>query len=399
MDQDFSVGNQKFEAVVIGGGPTGLTAALALAKSGREVALVAPDRAPRRDGRTVAIMQGGLEILDGLGVWSHVRHASAPLVKLRIIDDTDNLFRPPPATFSASEIGYDAFGYNIAIADLIAGLEEACRATPALKRRYGEVKLLSTKGDHIEILLDDGSILTATFIVAADGAQSPSRSFAGIGFKEWDYPQTAITAMLSHTRDHDDISTEFHTREGPFTLVPLPGKRSSLVWMMKRDKADRVLRSDPDIFAHMLEKQSHHMLGKMTLESDRGALPMRGMRVDRASGNRVALVGEAAHVFPPIGAQGLNLGLRDIQSLVDILQTHSDITKALDVYASERATDIGMRTQGVDLLNRSLISDFLPADFARGIGLVALQTIPPLRQIAMRAGMGLPIQWPFARRQ
>jgi 2-octaprenyl-6-methoxyphenol hydroxylase len=231
-------------------------------------------------------------------------------------------------------------------------------------------------------------------LVGADGARSPSRDFAGISTKDWDYPQTAITAMFTHERDHQDIATEFHTREGPFTLVPLPGFRSSLVWMMKPEKAERLLKLDKTEFTRLVEKQAHHMLGRMTLESERGQVSMRGMKVETAARNRVALVGEAAHVFPPIGAQGLNLGLRDVQSLIDSVGNEPSFDAALKAYASDRARDIGTRTQGVDLLNRSLIAGILPADFARGIGLVALQTISPLRKLAMRAGMGLPFAFP-----
>jgi 2-octaprenyl-6-methoxyphenol hydroxylase len=164
--------------------------------------------------------------------------------------------------------------------------------------------------------------------------------------------------------------------------------------MMKPEKAERLLKLDKTEFTRLVEKQAHHMLGRMTLESERGQVSMRGMKVETAARNRVALVGEAAHVFPPIGAQGLNLGLRDVQSLIDSVGNEPSFDAALKAYASDRARDIGTRTQGVDLLNRSLIAGILPADFARGIGLVALQTISPLRKLAMRAGMGLPFAFP-----
>ena len=391
-----------FDILVIGGGPVGLASAIGFARRGKSVALVAPESRLPNDGRTVAIMQGSMPVLESLGIWDRLRHLASPLVKLRIIDDTDNLFRAPPATFSAAEIGYDCFGQNITIPDLVQAFEDEARETQGITRFTSTAQTFEAIDDGLTITLQSGEILFAHLLVGADGARSPSRDFASIATKAWDYPQTAITAIFSHERDHQDISTEFHTREGPFTLVPLPGHRSSMVWMMKPEKAERYLALNSADFTRLVEKQAHFMLGRMTLESDRGTVPMRGMKVETAARNRVALVGEAAHVFPPIGAQGLNLGLRDVQSLVDAVEAQSLLTDALKAYASDRARDIGSRTQGVDLLNRSLIAGILPADFARGIGLVALQSISPLRQIAMRAGMGLPFalpKWPLPKRQ
>lgn len=385
---------QTYDVLVIGGGPVGLASAIGFARRGQTVGLVAPLLAPPDDGRTVAIMQGGLPVLERLGIWDRLRHLASPLVKLRIIDDTDNLFRAPPATFSASEIGFDCFGQNITIPDLVRACEDEAAATPRITRFATNAAKFEIRDDGVRVTLATGDTLEAPLLVGADGARSPSRDFAGIKATVWDYPQTAITALFSHERDHQDISTEFHTREGPFTLVPLSGFRSSLVWMMKPDRAERLISRDAIEFTRIVERQCHVMLGRMTLASERGSVAMRGMKVETASRHRVALVGEAAHVFPPIGAQGLNLGLRDVQSLLDMTERENTIEAALRAYAPDRARDIGARTQGVDLLNRSLISGFLPADFARGFGFMALQSISPLRKLAMRAGMGLPFTFP-----
>lgn len=393
---------QNFDVLVIGGGPAGLAASIAFGRLGRRVAVMAPIPSLTQDGRTVAIMQGSLPFLNQLGIWDQVRHLASPLAKLRIIDDTDNLFRPPPATFNAAEIGFDAFGYNVAIPDLVTAFEDEVKTTSNITRFTEQAVNFSKSADGNILTLGDGKVISAPLLVGADGAKSPTREFAGIGAKAWDYPQTAITAILSHQRDHQDISTEFHTREGPFTLVPMPGLRSSLVWMMKPEKAEHLLQMEPESFTRAVEKQAYFMLGRMNLLSKRGSVPMRGLKVETAARNGVALVGEAAHVFPPIGAQGLNLGLRDVQSLADAVKSEASLDAALKYYASDRARDIGTRMQGVDLLNRSLIAGILPADFARGVGLVALQTLAPLRRIAMRAGMGLPFSlpgFPMTKRQ
>ncbi len=205
------------------------------------------------------------------------------------------------------------------------------------------------------------------------------------------YPQHAVTAILAHDRPHRDASTEFHTREGPCTLVPLPGQRSSLVWMMAPEKAERILILNDNAFAEAVESQVHSMLGRMRIDGPRGAVPMGGLSVSRLAERRVALVGEAAHAFPPIGAQGLNLGLRDVAALVEAASSHRDDPggdAALEAYIRARRTDVAMRTHGVDWLNRSLLAPYLPVDFARGLGLTLLDTLPPLRRFAMRLGLG-----------
>jgi 2-octaprenyl-6-methoxyphenol hydroxylase len=202
-----------------------------------------------------------------------------------------------------------------------------------------------------------------------------------------------VTAILAHDRDHRDASTEFHTRAGPFTLVPLPGRRSSLVWVTSPAEAQRLSRLDDANLELAIERQAQSMLGRMRLDGPRGLFPLSGLSVERYAGRRIALVGEAAHVLPPIGAQGLNLGFGDVASLrdaaVDARAAGEDIGSptALGRYESSRRIDVPLRTTAIDGLNRSLLADFLPADFMRGLGLVALSSIGPLRRALMREGI------------
>jgi 2-octaprenyl-6-methoxyphenol hydroxylase len=231
-------------------------------------------------------------------------------------------------------------------------------------------------------------------VVGADGRNSLVRRWAGIEKKDWAYPQTALTTIVGHARDHKDASTEFHTRAGPCTLVPLPGRRSSVVWMTEPEEGKRLVSLPDAELAAAIEKRCASYLGGMKIDGPRGLVPMGGLSVSAFSAENAALVGEAAHVFPPIGAQGLNLGLRDVEGLIDTLEMARDngeplgSAAALRRYDDNRRGDVAGRTKGVDILNRTLLADFLPADFARGLGLLALSTIGPLRRLVMRKGVG-----------
>jgi 2-octaprenyl-6-methoxyphenol hydroxylase len=376
------------DALVVGTGPVGYVAALALAQSGQKVALIGPKPNVQRDGRTVALLDGSVEMLKSLSVWDAVSSKSAPLALMRIIDDTGSLFRAPPVTFKASELKLDAFGYNIELVDLVDVLAEAVSNIPQLIRFEEAVSEFSHLESGVCVArLESGQFLAAPLLIGADGKKSMVRAFAGIASKQWEYKQTAITAVFSHKRDHEDISTEFHTRQGPFTLVPLPHRRSSLVWMMEPTRAERLAILDDQSFQAEVERQAQSMLGPMVMEGQRGIIPMAGLSTDRFALGNIALVGEAAHVFPPIGAQGLNLGFRDVAALMRALKS-SHGEAALQKYNSARKADVRLRTAAVDLLNRSLLADYLPIDLARSVGLLTVASIAPLRRFMMRRGAG-----------
>ena len=380
--------SERVDCLVVGTGPVGMAAACALAQKGLTVGLAGPEAVPERDGRTVAILDSGVKLLESLGLWGDARDVSAPLVEMRIIDDTGSLFRAPPVTFRASELGLDAFGQNIELPDLVAQLARVLKIQPNLKQWLEAVTGFKRRSDGvIEVELASGATIECSMLIGADGRNSKVREFAGIQSKDWHYPQTALTAIFSHVRDHDDRSTEFHTRSGPFTLVPLKGKRSSLVWMMAPKEAEQLAQRSHDDFARAVEKQAHSILGKMKLESKIGLVPMSGLSTDHYAKDQIAVIGEAAHVFPPIGAQGLNLGLRDIESLLKAINKDRD-QNALQRFDSDRRRDVKTRTMAVDLLNRSLLADYVPIDFARGAGLMAIASLKPLRQFVMRRGAG-----------
>ncbi|KQU16269.1 ubiquinone biosynthesis protein UbiH [Methylobacterium sp. Leaf94] len=385
--------SETFAVAVVGAGAAGLSLALALARDGVATALVGR-HAPVADGRTVALLDGSVRFLDALGVWAAIAPQASPLAELHLVDDTGSLFRPPPARFVATEIGLDAFGWNVESARLVEGLRAEARSAANLTLFEEDAAGFVAGADAATITLAGGATLSARLVAGADGARSKLREAAGIVPRTWSYPQSAITTILAHTRPHRDVSTEFHTRQGPFTLVPLPGGlRSSLVWVMGESPAKRLAACDDAALARAVERQAQAMLGAMRVDGPRGLVPMRGLSVPSPVAARLALIGEAAHVFPPIGAQGLNLGLRDAASLRDaVMRAVADgrdpgSRAALAGFARGRDLDARLRSTAVDALNRSLLADLLPVDALRGLGLLAMTTIGPLRRIVMREGV------------
>ena len=371
---------------VVGGGPVGLTAALALADAGRDVTLIAPIEPPP-DQRTAALLVGSVALLERLGVSAELQAMAAPLRRIRIADGTRRLLRAPEVTFDAGEIGLPAFGYNVANADLVAALERAV-AKRGVIRKNALADSAIVKG-NVTIRLSTGQSVTAGLVVAADGRRSRMRDAAGIEVDTWSYDQAALVCNVRHTLPHRDTSTEFHTEHGPFTLVPLAGNRSSLVWVDRPQESSRRLALPDDAIAAEIEERSASILGAVVVEGSRQVFPLSGMTARRFAASRVAVVGEAAHLFPPIGAQGLNLGLRDVAALVDVVGEAPDPGDAGHLVAYDRArrAEVLSRTVAVDALNRTLLTDFLPVQALRGFGLFMLDRIPALRYAAMRRGL------------
>ncbi len=386
------MGEAQSTVVVVGGGPAGLTAAITLGQAGIPTTLVAK-RPARPDNRTTALLGGSVTALTTLGVWETCAPHSAALRVMRIVDDTGRLWRAPEVRFEAREIGLDAFGHNIENRHLVGALEAKAGTLPALRIVEGEAKAIEPDGHAVAVRLKAGAVLNASLVIGADGRKSLARAAAGIALDERRYPQSALTLCLAHSRPHRDVSTEFHTSSGPFTLVPLPGLRSSLVFVLDPATAQQISELDDAALADEIERRSHSILGKITVEPGRGLFPLAGAAARKFAADRIALIGEAAHVIPPIGAQGLNLGLRDAASIAEVAiaayRAGADVgsPRVLARYDEQRRSDIASRGMAVDLLNRSLLSDFLPVQGARGLGLYLMDHIGPLRRAVMREGV------------
>lgn len=381
------------EVIVVGAGPAGLATALGLAARGVPTALVTgPDRGA--DHRTTALLEGSVRILEDFGLWADLEPRAAPLRDMRIADATRRLVRAPEVTFRSAEIGLSTFGYNIENDALRNGLLAKAMQQPNLHIARTALERIDFAPDALTLHLADGSTLLGRLVVGADGRQSRVRAAAGIQMRTRSYPQVAFTATVRHTRSHEDTSTEFHTESGPFTLVPLTGDRSSIVCVVTEREAIRLLGLDDMALARELEARASSVLGRFEMEGGRGAFPLAAETAERLVADRIALISEAAHIMPPIGAQGLNLGLRDAGALVafvaDAFAGGEDVggEALLSRYSAARQRDVFGRMRAVDLLNRSLLSDLLPIQGVRGFGLYLLDRVGPLRRTLMRLGIG-----------
>lgn len=380
------------DTAVIGGGPAGLAAAIALAQAGARTALVAR-RVPYADNRTTALLGASVDLLEGLDVWPRCKAKAAALEVMRLVDDTGRLFRAPEVRFSSHEIGLDAFGYNIDNRSLMLALEERAGELPNLVRFDDEAESVVIEADDVAVRTASGQFLSARLVVGADGRHSLCREAAGIEVTRRELNQTALTFNLGHARPHRNVSTEFHTPHGPCVFVPLPGDRSSVVWVSAPAEAERLRSLSDEELSGAIEKQSHSILGRMTVEPGRNLFPLAIERPRSFGRDRIALVGEAAHVVPPIGAQGLNLGLRDAADIArlanDAIASGQDpgADEILRRYDRARRPDILSRTFAIDIANRSLLNDFLPLQPVRAVGMHLLGAIGPLRRFAMREGL------------
>jgi len=385
------------DVIIAGAGAAGLSAAIALADAGFETICIG-SLDNKANGRTVALFEGSLRFYRSLKLWDDFSRFACPIEQIAMIDDTGSIFDAGPVQFAAREIGLPAFGANIENDRLVERLLETARQRSRLRLHESLISDVVYEADKVTVKTDDGRTFEARLIVAADGRKSICRQKASIGARSWTYPQSALTVLLAHEKPHKQTSVEFHTRVGPCTLVPLPATpqaphRSSLVWLMTAADLTRRAKLSEAALAAEITRQTRAPFGAMTLDGPPGFFPMAGLKVSRLAGHRIALIGEAAHVFPPLAAQGLNLSLRDTASLVETLEDararEADIGLATSLapFAKERRSDISVRTHGVDILNRSLLSDLIPVDFLRGAGLLAFSKIGPLRRAIMREGV------------
>lgn len=391
---------EQTDILVAGGGPAGLVAAARLASDGFGVVLA--DAAPSgaaADPRTTAFLGASIDTLRKAGVWEALGPRCEALWGMRILDagGRENRSRHE-AAFDSAELSEKPFGWNAANTDIretalarLAALGVSIRAPAALTA-------LTLAEDAAYARLADGSALKARLVVAADGRESFVRAQAGIGVRRWRYGQTTLVFQVSHPRPHGGVSTEIHRSGGPFTLVPMPDAdalhRSSVVWMMRRAEAEALLAASPEDFAAALNERGLGVLGELVpLDAPRG-FPIIGQVALRLSARRAALMAEAAHVIPPIGAQGLNMSLADLEDLATRLvaarASGGDIGAAgvLAGYHARRWPEMAARVAAVDALNRAAMAEARPLRDLRALALGAVARVGPVRRLAMRLGMG-----------
>jgi 2-octaprenyl-6-methoxyphenol hydroxylase len=389
---DMRDGSIFYDVAVVGGGPAGLSAAIALAQGGANTALIAR-RTPYADNRTTALLGSSVDFLERLEVWPHCRDHAAALRTMRLVDDTGRLIRAPEVKFSCEEIGLEAFGYNIENRTLVAALEQRAAGLSNLARFDVEAETVTPEDAAVVIRTGSGQSLSARLVVGADGRHSLCREAAGIEVVIRELKQSALTFNISHSRPHRNVSTEFHTPEGPCVFVPLPGNRCSVVWVASPKEAERLKALGDEELSDAAERRSHSILGRVKVEAGRNLFPLAIERPRQFAGKRVVLVGEAAHVIPPIGAQGLNMGLRDAADIAAIVRDAISLgddpgaPSTLRRYDMARRADVLSRTFAIDVANRSLLSDLVPVQSLRAAGLHLIGSVGPLRRLAMREGL------------
>jgi len=395
---------------VVGGGPAGLAAALALVQAGCPVTLLDARPFPAssagfpEEARTVALLGPALELLDRLGVGAELSGESAPLRALRLVSLAADEAEPEAdVTFEAAEIGLREFGRNLRIGRLRAALIGALRRRGA--ELLGDTPLETVLRERDGLLLVHArGVLPVAMVVAADGRRSVVRRSLRIWADERPSGRTAIATSFSHARPHRGVSIELHRPGGAFTMVPLPGARSSLVWIEPDASARRLMRLPDAAFRDEVERRVRRWLGEVGEVGPREAWPLAPMVARRLVAPRAALLGEAAHALSPVGAQGLNTSLRDVAVLAELVDRARDRGEApwsaevLLAYERARLADIRARFLLTEGLAAAVATDLTPVRFARTLGLRLLGKLPPLKAAVMHGlmrPMALPLPLPL----
>lgn len=382
------------EVFISGGGIAGLTLALKLAGSGLNIVLADPINPVSSDippigTRTCAVMSPLLPLLDDIGVLKKIEAYSAPLHHLKIID------KKRAAHFSAQEIGEEQFSLNIPNEVLKNALIHLVQKEKNITSLFGcAVSDFKNNEGFIEIQLNNGNTYRAKLLVGADGYRSVVRDKLGIKTEIHDYGQSAHTCRLTHTKSHENISTETYYEDGPFTLVPLQGNTSSLVWLEREENANRTLKLSKDAFLKKLQAKSNNILGTLSLLDGPDTHPIKSMIAEKLYGKRAILIAEAAHALSPVGAQGLNTSLRDIQALADLIISQRrlglDIGRSTlcEAYEKQRFPDIKARFSAIHSLNKTVASQNNLIQTLRGSALSLVNDNQALRKLALKAGFG-----------
>ena len=392
------------DILVSGGGVAGLAAAAAFGAAGFSVICVDPSppvterEAEGADLRSTAFLQPSVVVLRAAGLWDRLTPFATPLQIMRIIDAGGDLAEPRlTKDFNAAEVSDQPFGWNLPNWLLRREFLAALGDMPQVQFRPGIATTgLTQRETEALVTLSDGTRVRARLVVAADGRASPLREAAGIAVKTTRYGQKALAFAVTHQIPHHNISTEIHRSGGPFTLVPLPDfngmPSSAVVWMETGAEVQRLAALPQPDFEAEIDTRSCGVLGPLTLASRRTVWPIISQIADRMSGERLALLAEAAHVVPPIGAQGLNMSLADLGKLVDLARANPDDLGSrtmLTAYHNARHAEVATRVRGIDALNRAAMLGAPALRDLRAAALTALYAFSPVRKALMKAGLGL----------
>ncbi len=387
---------KSIDVFISGAGISGTITAIFLARMGLNVVVADPYLKKSSDfksSRTTALMNESLDILDKIGLLKPILSNSEDLKQLTIIDESISNLSPIHQTFYANELSQDRFGRNIFVNDLQKSAIKLAHSIKKITFLDDQIKSLNPHEFGVDITTETKENFLAKLIIAADGRNSRVRDLYKISCWQHDYDQMAITGIISHSKLHHNTSTEYHRAGGPLTFVPLPNQQSSFVWMENTKDATHLLSLNKEHFIQELQKRSHHHLGTINLISHLESWPISALKARDYIAPRCALIAETIHVISPIGAQGLNLSLRDIDSLITSIQNALNLgldigsQSVLNQYKKSRQIDIESRVGGTDLLNRFVQFRQTPLKQIRRLGLKIAGGFTPLRHKLMQEGL------------
>ncbi|WP_409455695.1 UbiH/UbiF family hydroxylase [Paracoccus sp. (in: a-proteobacteria)] len=394
------ISDESVDVLISGGGIAGMIAAAAFGASGHRVLCIDPAPPVTSEGqlgadlRSTAFLQPSIRVLQEAGLWDRLSSHATPLQIMRIVDAGGAQAQARMVReFDASEISDKPFGWNLQNWLLKREISARLETLQNVEFRpgTGTAALLARETGAI-VTLSDGRRVHAKLVVGADGRNSPVREALGIGVKTIRYGQKALAFAVTHDRPHDNISTEIHRSGGPFTFVPLPdreGKHSSaVVWLERGPEIQRLAALPPDEFALEMNRRSAGVLGHLSQATRLTVWPIISQIAHQFTGPRTALIAEAAHVVPPIGAQGLNMSLADLTTLVELSRDDPGSRASLDAYARRRRPDALARLMGIDALNRTSMATPRPLRDLRAAALGTLYASGPVRRLLMKAGLG-----------
>jgi 2-octaprenyl-6-methoxyphenol hydroxylase len=388
------------DVLIAGGGFAGLTLALALRRAlGPSFSVVVADPALGKshadDERASAIVAAARRLFEALDVWQSMADEAQPILDMVVTDSKlGDAVRPVFLTFAGEIEPGEPFAHMIENRYLIAALAEKATASGVALRAAAAGKV-ANDGERVGVELADGAAFRARLLVAADGARSTIRETAGIATHGWNYGQSAIVANVGHERDHEGRAEEHFLPAGPFAILPLKGRRSSIVWTEQAREAERIMALPDDAFHAELEQRFKLHLGEITVAGARRVHPL-GFFVARSFvAERIALAGDAAHVIHPIAGQGLNMGLKDVAALAEVIVDAARLgldpgsAAVLERYQRWRRFDTMAMGFATDGLNRLFSNRSDVLRLVRDIGLGMVDRVPNLKRLFMREAAGL----------
>lgn len=372
---------------VIGTGLTGLVQALALAAKEFPVTLIGTPPSTKQDDRTTAILAPGIDFLKSLGLWDELKTSSVPLMTMELIDGKQH------SIFDSAEINQDVFGYNISNDALKNALVKRLTKNKLVAWHQENAAALQQNDNGWHIILTSKKKITCDLLIGADGRDSMTRKAANISTDEKNVDQIALVSILKPSKSHFNTTVEWYLSGGPLTLVPLRDNKLAMVWCDTSDIQNKKLTAPKASIEKQLTALSGNRFGTLSLAAPLQSWKVRPMKAERLVAQNCALVGEAAHVLPPIGAQGFNISLHDIIALTRLLEQSREIGYTLNdatllaQYEAIRGGEISLRYKSVNTLNASLLNNNAAARMLRRASLFGMQRLSFIKKYVMQMGL------------